>query len=1477
MRSKLTPSGARRRGDEYQDFIGLEVLVDWLGHSDRYQWVKFEADGAGYLDDVVALKADGTLILKQVKYSNHPDDSNDPLTWDDLLLRKSNSPTSLLEKWSTSLFDLLDTGYTVQAAVVSNRRAGDDLRANFRSGAGFVTYEDLSQDLQKRIAEQIPDTDRAKLFFANFEFQLNYPNYDELEVGIKERFTRVGGEPLGWRELQDEVRRWVAFRNEPRAGGEIYLEDIRRAALWNILKSLPQEFEIPSDYVLPSEEFHQSIVDRVHDDQESVIVITANPGVGKSTYCSFLYQDLRENDYPVIRHHYFLSTFDTSLFRLDHQRAAESLLHDLLRDFRVALGTLGDKNPHAGELREYIEACGEFYSTKAQKMVIIIDGLDHVWRERGSIDELRRLLEDLLPAPAGVVIILATQPITEDRLPSILLREKPQNEWTELDTLDPAAVDEWLQFHSETIFGEPADTVHHQTLRDMSDAFFQKSNGHPLYLKYALKSLIIHGRRITDMDVLALPGCPSKDITDYYRELWRSLDDDSRVVLTMLATCQFSWPESGILRCLMLQNTSSADANRAIKSVKHLMREDSLGLQAFHSSLLVFIQNLDEYKRLAPIQVETVLTWLAMPEAPEYLVWGYSWLLESQRGNYQPLMDGIRREWAVTAFAKRRSRDNLRQIFTAGLQVTLDHRMLARSFEQVLLFDRCFLYNNMDFEREAFEIVLYPQLLTSDDKYLQERLLSELRTLNNGEIATLAESLARENRIEDINRCLREIHDRLSRPLEYTSYSSWKEIVFPFLKVSALPDSANPYKTLQTAALNRENGYTYEMLSAYSQSLWVYGNTEYLRLVAGVTTEQLEGEELLETEVQILQKSLVLHSVEKNLNIDDLIPKAGTVAPHTIIYNKLQCKQGNEFLNVDLPNLDIYARGRFEHREASEPTWTLFYDSFFGFMAKHIQRKNAEIISWLHGAGTSRWHHQFLGHLNEIAREIVEQLDNGSPFSLAWFYEQLNPIQRPNLSPNDDDFYYIQAANEAVTRIGLDLLVLCKQPITEKDLRTLKLSPYCYFSNWLRALSDCRRAWLTPDAVTWLFEEHVSYLNKQLEYFPERAEQYAVLASIFVTHADFDKARQLLYKTADNSVAYGEHKDLLLNEVLDSIVVYHRHAEHEPETRKWLLDIAPTIAYVGEYTDGDETRHLVGELSSALSEIAPDLLPAYYHWLTDQEDYYNAENAFQTWLKNTSLATPLSRKVASTGVDAASLKILQDRAATGDIHAQKILEDTFAYYGDNKESDSDEDATSPSTEVSGGNEEPPDPNEYEPNKLSQYLKELQNRRIYSQEAPLKNWINHWVSLGKGHDVYKTIEAYVKDGGVIREVYDHVFDLALSLYGKEKAYAWLVEAQREQMGWHHYWTQKERTYRRWDIIATHYADRWENFLYDTITRDRPGSYTWYFDHFSFVRIIEYCLFMGNQELAKTLVETIVYAALEYISPIELEVPEWLPQR
>jgi len=74
--TRYSRSGVRRLGDDYQDVVALDLLMSMLEDPGRYEWAQVEADGFGYLDDVVALRHDGAVEATQVKYSAHPEEAD---------------------------------------------------------------------------------------------------------------------------------------------------------------------------------------------------------------------------------------------------------------------------------------------------------------------------------------------------------------------------------------------------------------------------------------------------------------------------------------------------------------------------------------------------------------------------------------------------------------------------------------------------------------------------------------------------------------------------------------------------------------------------------------------------------------------------------------------------------------------------------------------------------------------------------------------------------------------------------------------------------------------------------------------------------------------------------------------------------------------------------------------------------------------------------------------------------------------------------------------------------------------------------------------------------------------------------------------------------------------------------------------------------------------------------------------------------
>ena len=82
---RRTRTATRRSGDDYQDLVAAAVMLRFLENPSLYLWIKLEAAEAGKLDDVVALRVDGTVEATQVKFSTDVLRRGDPWTWKDLL------------------------------------------------------------------------------------------------------------------------------------------------------------------------------------------------------------------------------------------------------------------------------------------------------------------------------------------------------------------------------------------------------------------------------------------------------------------------------------------------------------------------------------------------------------------------------------------------------------------------------------------------------------------------------------------------------------------------------------------------------------------------------------------------------------------------------------------------------------------------------------------------------------------------------------------------------------------------------------------------------------------------------------------------------------------------------------------------------------------------------------------------------------------------------------------------------------------------------------------------------------------------------------------------------------------------------------------------------------------------------------------------------------------------------------------------
>jgi hypothetical protein len=1496
-RGSVTRSGTRRLGDDYQDLVAIEVLVDWLEHTGRYEWIRVEADDVGALDDVVAQRSDGTLVLRQVKHATYPESPNDPWTWEDLL----NTPTgtsgnprkSLLQKWSDAVAQVLNEYTLTDAAVVSNRQGAADLVRSL-SQERFVDLDQVEPEVRATIIQQLGDEARAREILHHLRFELDRPSREELEDGLRRRFFNLGGTDAGWQNIKETVRLWVVNRLEPPPDGAITLEHVRLAARWKRLDPLPQQFEIPDDYVIPSQEWYSAFLRELRNGSRDCIVLAGNPGIGKSTYISYLYQELRDSDVPALRHHYFLSLRDRSQsIRLDHQRAAESLMSDLHDQYCSALQGLDARNPDPSDLRTWLEQAGAHFAALDTRLIVFVDGLDHIWRERKSIHELDRLLAYILPAPEGVIVVLATQPVSDDLLPSILHRHAPRSTWWEMPLLDEISVSAWVRKRARDLV-RTDDSVPDHVIDRIAHAFYQVSGGHPLHLHYGIRALLEQGHPVTEETISQLPGCPHNDIVQYYQALWRDLPEEGREITHLMTACPIPWPRAGLVSCLDPEGARISAIMEATRKVEHLLRTDQLGLRPFHSSLPAFIDSLPDHEIYARKLKQRALDWL-QSSAPEPWRWAHEWTLAADLGDEQPLVSGPNREWAIEALASRHDREDVETILSRAINTSLGNHDLPRAIDLGLL--SSYWADVHRFEDETLERLLAAQLIANDDEFLRRRLQARLEHLRDGELALLAEAEAQTGHHAGIDRCFQELRERLRTPrspeTERTS-GSWSTQVTPLLTTMALTSNPAAQELLRFAAINRENGLSAGILSIFGSQLRRNRDINMFRTLlrdppgVGPVTDNGDLEEhhveLLPDERDALVRHAVLLALEEQLDVSDLLDSGVPPSdPFASIYSVLRCQGQFAIGPVDFPNADVLSTRRYSPTDGPEQIRDWFHDLFFRMLANHFAGHPDCNHAWLDGADIRGWAGQFARHLELVAGELAGRIQYGLLPTFGWFYQVLKGLPRPKWPGGDSALAseHGHAAAAAALRIGLDILAIrgsgASPSITVDDLKEAFDSGYCEMGSWLEPYIARRRRLLTDEALQWLINDDTNQLATVIEPGDERAMRLSELAAVVAFHGWHEQARQLIREACSNLLTHGSHKDLLLTNALETVRVYHQHIrqtpslhEEVPKLRRMLADLATPIAAVGEFTDGDETGHLPTELAEVLGEAAPEGIPSYFRWLQNKGEDHDALSVFHVYLKSADLTLPANRALAKTALDPKSREILAQRAEEGDEIAQEALDSITELTGPVAPESPRRDEKSPMLPIPD-RDEPPAPERYPPDRFDDYLNALRPAFGFNFESELGRWITIWVSSDYAIEVLQALEKAAERGERLGS-YDAIFDLALRLQGREYAYRWLLRGYDHHMGWLRYFSRKEYAIHWWEIVTRHYPERWLDFITETLIYDRPWS-TPMIDHHSWVRLVEFCLLMNQPTLAGRLVDRMVDDALDLVEPFPLPVPLW----
>ena len=1451
---QIKPTTIPRTGYEYQDLVSIEILIRQYRDSELYAWVLLEADDTAFraLDDIVAARKDGSFEFMQVKFTVDADRYELDWEW---LLAKTQNGTSMLEKWAKALARVAAMGPIHSAGLKTNRIPSTNFAKCLKGPR--VDIDLLPKDIRESVESACGGAAEAKTFFHTFDFVTGQLDLDRYENYLRDQVVPTDTDLLGWLVFRHNVRRWATYKNQPEPDGRILREHVVQLITKRRPQPIRQDFIVPDGYGPPSAAFDKSIRGRISEDDNPITIVWGTPGRGKSTYLSYLTQELQKEGAAVARHHYFLSAEDSSSNRISFIDISTSLMHQLYVRHPEAMAGVAEE---PDKLRSNLGIVATNLAVKGQRLYLVVDGLDHVWRDTQRVDQLNHLFNELLPMPPNVSLIVGTQRVTDEQLPGKLLTIANEDDWIEIPPMDEVAVHRWVSQQDKMrpliLRFDPTPQQRVEMIDEIAGAFFDISQGHPLHLIYAYEALIRTGCPTSAEEVRSLPPCPDGDIRVYYRGLWVRLSADAKNALHMLAGSDFFWPSLGIRQVL-----------GDFSEIDHLLEPRNVGMVPFHSSIFAWVRDRADHAETYQALLPKIITWLAT-DAPEYWRWGWLWLARAQAGDFKDLLAGATRNWVVESFAKGWSDQQIKNILAAAEAKTFEDGDLPQTVSLRSLKTR--VSNAREFQARDFAVYRATALAVSENRQQTLNLLDHIHELTDSEVTELARRGPSEMSSQILPACLNELARRVNAwiVLRHRPAQEFTKLSDQFLSVSALMDKEAVRRTLNyTRGFRRPEPH----VSRFIRLLEDAGNIEGLQLVR----KTLRGAKWSDHR-RLIYDALLRAASFAGADVRELVPldkePLSAFAACWFLWRDRYAK-----LAVHIPPVPSdLIRERYSPGENTDVT-AFFYDAFW--IALYVGlHANGNDYSTIHpglGKNNLGWLPNGLAKLEEIAREIAE--GRLAPTFSAVYTEAMDV--KPVLwgpAPEREYTQYL-AFKETLRRIAVDLHFLAPANSGNTKVPTSELSLARQSAHWsdeiwvTRNVGD-RIPLLDKAGASALLTDEAKALSAKVTEFSERSERWAQLADLALLYEDGRQAEFLAHAT-ECLVGYGWRKDLGAMDVLDAVV--ELSAKDPTVTRARLDRLVPIIEVITEFTDGDETNHVRSELIEVVAKVAPERLPSLYEHHLSNDDYSYADECLIELAKVMDLGTPEGAVLARTFLDERTLGVLEDRAAN-EPTARALLAGQNAFLGRALETHREIKATEEELSEREKEAAKVDPTSFGYEDFAGVVKAAAALHYRSREEFMVKWLHHWKDQRKASRALRSILSYFETNEATydaQEILDEAFLVSLAIEGKEAAYPWLVKAHIHRNGWQSYWASETEVMQRLRLAAEHYPDRWLQYIKDTSV---PAPYyrrRGYGFVLGYKYLVRFLMLVGQVELADKITTAFVDSLIDEVREQPIPATPW----
>ncbi len=1369
----------------------IQLLVEWFHNPDKYQWISIEGtvdDGRlKGLDDVIALNKEGRYELFQVKFTIDSDRDDLKLSFD-WLLSKTGRGTSCLQKWEKDTAKYNAKDLLSIAALKTNRIPDDDVAKCLDNNK--INIDLIPEGHLETIKEQLGGYQKAKEFFDLFTFNHSQPQIDDIEYRLKDSLIPDHcPTEEGWFRFLKAVERWATRKNEPAPDGKIKIDQIRELLTAGISRSITQFFEIPEGYTPPAEEFHMNILNKIKS--AGCWVISGLPGMGKSTYLSYLTEKLIEQGTPVIRHHYSLSA-QSVIDRISYPNAARSLQSQLQLQFPSLFNSL-DYDPE--KLDEWIIMASN--AAYQNTIVVIIDGLDHVARERTDISQLEHLINRLIPLREKICLIFGTQPVSDTHLPTLLTSNIPREQyWLNLPPMDLNAIKCWINDLSNskkvTLIGYKDFKA--RELVEISEALLKVSGGYPLHLIYSIKNLTSRNKHLNKYDIDRLPECPDGDIHSYYATLWTNLSASAREILLLIACVEFPWPdENSIGFCFK----DSLLFKESFNEIQHLIENRRSGIIPFHGSILVFLKNKQEYQDSHLHLLQTVQKWFA-EFAPEYWRWGWEWIIEAKLGNVKPLINGISRDWSVKSLCKGYPLQHIEHIVSMAEKFALEHNMFPKLVGLRLIKIR--IINGPEYQLQEYDEFLKCALIWNPESYGLLWRADNLRLLDDKELPIIS-LLFKDRDNSVVEDCLEEtlrrlgFYARIKDASQSEKISTLIDIAIVILinifnpdinRILKFLDRLKDKETYFKKILNQliKAGLGYLILDIPSSVLterndclyWDYFVLACCNEGVKLSTRP-EKNQIIFSALGSISLLLEKQTIDTNFLIEPILPDSYENANDSYFYNIFfisLAKQLENKFDVDIPiNASVYDVESFINKA------TLFFKYAACCIASEIEKENS--------------------------------------IDIFKIYELIRQVKLPDHRRGDFESSRIwNSISKSLHHISLDIYLVLKNTIALKKVNSesfdkLKNNSWWRSKLWLEQ-TVCRSIFIVPkEVLEQEIQTSLSYMVTQKNDTSTLTNDSLELAKLSCALGLKKETLQCLELTAQHTLGYGWRKDTTFSELYEAIQACSEYGVGN--ISEWLRRVAPFTNDLFDYTER-EIRHIPGWYIDLLAKHSPERLVDEFDYHLTNQNWFVSHDILIKFVEHFSLKTSTEQALLRCLTSYESLLKLKGRVEK-DALLLSVYKSQCDFLGGFP--------PAPKERFSDSYEEKDvdiKPETYSPERLKDLDNELNRKNLYLADDFFESWISYWVNENRALDVIAEFEKILNEehscSTRLGRCLHSVFLLSQKLQGNNKAYTWAVRDIRINNHWGQWsGTRSDKCLKKYAEI---YKFKWKTLLVDSIKGD-----------------------------------------------------------